>query len=271
MDQSLADGSYTPSTLPPGQKSSDNPFTPDLLHLDQTSSDNLFASGTDSLDQVSSEKIFDPGQASLTPVQLAASDIAGLQLKLSPPDFEEKHVDPPPALPPAPIKEGSLQYFRPFCPPSKVKVCCHEDVNPMLKAYVCTSCKILLSFLFNKLICPYNTDDIFLMICWPGFGYQFCCEAVVVSEVLLMWPKIYLIHASKKAYTEQTLLHAAKSRVSVQTNPKMDQRMVVLTKQETASQTRVTIWIGPLRRSLIGNQVTCWHTVPSVDGGLINL
>lgn len=106
----------------------------------------------------------------------------------------------------------------------------------MLKAYVCTSCKISLSLLFNKLICPHNTDDIFIMICWPGFGYQFCCEAVVVSEILLLGPKIDPIHAFENAYTEQILLHAEKSRVSVQTNPKMDQRMVVLTKQETASQ-----------------------------------
>lgn len=188
LDQSLAGEPYTRSFLQSDQTSPDNPFNPDILYSDQTFSDDLFASGTNPLDQTSPDKFFDPDQASLSSGPLATSDITGFHLKLSLPGPNEKHVAPPPSPPPTPIKEGSLEFFRPFCFPPKVKVCCHQDFDRMLIVHVCTYCKIMHSFPFDKLICSHDADDIFLMICWPGFGYQFCCEALAVSEFLLTSP-----------------------------------------------------------------------------------
>ncbi|MCJ1263826.1 hypothetical protein MMC22_003696 [Lobaria immixta] len=174
LGQSLAGEPYIRSALQSDQTSPDNPFTPDILSSDQTSPDDLFAFGANSLDQTTPDKFFDPDSRSSGP--LATSDITDFHLKLSPPGPNEKHVTPPPSPPPTPIKEGSLEFFRPFCYPPKVKVCCHEDVDTMLTVTFCTY------------------YDIFLMICWPGFGYQFCCEAVVANigfrcKAIKQWTK----------------------------------------------------------------------------------
>ena len=197
LGQSLAGEPYIRSVLQSDQTSTDNSFTSDILSSDQTSPDDLFAFDTNPLDQTTPDKFFDLAQASPSSGPLATSEIAGYHLKLSPPGPNEKHVTPPPSPPPTPIKEGSLEFFRPFCYPPKIKVCCHEDVDKMLTVYVCTYCKRMHSFPFDKLICSHNADDIFLMICWPGFGYQFCCEAVVVSGILLTSLETYHIKVSE--------------------------------------------------------------------------
>lgn len=176
LGQSLAGEPYIRSVLQSDQTSTDNSFTSDILSSDQTSPDDLFAFDTNPLDQTTPDKFFDLAQASPSSGPLATSEIAGYHLKLSPPGPNEKHVTPPPSPPPTPIKEGSLEFFRPFCYPPKIKVCCHEDVDKMLTVYVCTY------------------YDIFLMICWPGFGYQFCCEAVVENigfrcKAIKQWTK----------------------------------------------------------------------------------
>lgn len=152
-----ADKLFTPSTVSSDQNSHDEPSIilgqsddvssmPGTLHLDQTSLDDSIAPSSVLLDHIPLEKFSDRGEiAANTPLpdnsisshQLATSDAGGLHLNVNPPGPDEKRVN----LSPTPIKEGSLPFFRPWCPINKSKLCCQEDINPIYNVYQCVYCK----------------------------------------------------------------------------------------------------------------------------------
>lgn len=138
-EQTPPDEPPTPGTLYPDQTSTDRPSTPGIIPLDQSSPEI-----SSSLDESIANSPF-PGNL-ISSLQLATSDISGYKLNVHPPGPEEKYVNP------TPIKEGSLPFFRPWCLPKKVKLCCHETINEVHKYYYCIYCKTV--YFILVLSCP---------------------------------------------------------------------------------------------------------------------